>query len=175
VTLFGKVLVMLNLGLSVAMAAWAMGVYTQRIDWSTTKGSADKSPGELVKRQDRLRELADTHGFATLRWRDAVTRITAAEKRRADAQLWYAAELKKLDVGMGPVKAVVYKNGQIVVPDEATGLPQMADPADPAGQPIVLSTNEVYRSDWKTTEDATAAELKKIDKLVEEEKRLTNE
>ena len=94
-TLFGKVLVLVNLGLSVAMAAWAIGVYTQRIDWSTNKGTADKAPGELVKRQERLRQLTDTHGFATLRWRDAVAGVSAVEKKRWQDQLWYAAELKR--------------------------------------------------------------------------------
>jgi len=76
---------------------------------------------------------------------------------------------------MGPVKAVAYnKNGQIIL-DANTGQPQLVDVTDNAGQAIVLSPTEVYRTEWKVTEEATAAELKKIDKLVEEEKRLTTE
>src|SRR5260370_38642657 len=60
-TTFGKVLIFLNLVLSIAGAAWAMGLYTQRINWTGKArgdGSEDKSKALTDRIKDRMIGLA---------------------------------------------------------------------------------------------------------------------
>ena len=56
-TMLGKILVLLNLAFSVAMAAWALGVYTQRIDYATAKATNTQPAGLVFQRQEQIRQL----------------------------------------------------------------------------------------------------------------------
>src|SRR5437588_3739135 len=56
-TMFGKILVLVNVAFSVAMAAWALGIYTQRIDYSTPKATAERQAGEIAQRQEQIKQL----------------------------------------------------------------------------------------------------------------------
>ena len=53
-TKLAKILIFITVALSIMMAAWALGVYTNHIDWSANKATGDRSAGELAKRIDRI-------------------------------------------------------------------------------------------------------------------------
>ena len=56
-TKFAKIMIFLTVAMSIVMAAWALGVYTNHIDWSANKATADRPAGELTKRIDRINLL----------------------------------------------------------------------------------------------------------------------
>src|SRR2546421_2250777 len=56
-TKLGKILVFLNLAFSVAMAAWALGVYTQRIDYATPKATQTQPAGLVFQRQEQIKQF----------------------------------------------------------------------------------------------------------------------
>ena len=66
-TTFGKVLVFLNLVLSIGAAAWAMGLYTQRVNW-TGKASADGTPGKIKDLADKINQRYAVLGVAQARF-----------------------------------------------------------------------------------------------------------
>src|SRR5438132_179081 len=76
-TKLAKILIFVTVALSVAMAAWALGVYTNYIDWSATKATGDRQAGELAKRIDRITLLR------------SVLSGTAGNKDAADAVYYY--------------------------------------------------------------------------------------
>src|SRR5262245_17964698 len=106
-----KTLVFVNLGLSLMLAAWAFGIYTNRVDWAYDKAKAGpgREPSELTKRQDRLKQLNDARAFAELRMKDAFSKLVALETQRRKNEAAYAQQMQTLDVGQAPVKGLAYQ------------------------------------------------------------------
>src|SRR5262245_33562102 len=111
-TLFGKILVFVNLALSFVMLAWALGVYTGSTDWATPKATPEKAQGELFKLRDRIAPqgafgLWDTVKQAEARWKTANANLAAVEiprdsrqkwdTLRAENKRWYDEQLKDLE------------------------------------------------------------------------------
>src|SRR5437660_403008 len=55
-SLLGKILVFVNLGLSFLMAGWALSVYVNRIDFSNAPAKGDQPAGEMLGRKARVEE-----------------------------------------------------------------------------------------------------------------------
>src|SRR5437868_14747682 len=53
-TKLAKILIFITVALSIMMAAWALGVYANHIDWSANKATGDRPAGGLGKRIDRI-------------------------------------------------------------------------------------------------------------------------
>ena len=103
-TKLAKILVFLNFALGVGMFAWALGIYTNRIDFSNAKGVEGKPDGELKIRADRIAVLADNlNKGAVPRWTGARTRLAAAEQMRVNNQKFYAVQLLNLASGGPPL------------------------------------------------------------------------
>jgi hypothetical protein len=197
-TLFGKILVILNLVLSLFLATWALGVYTQRIDWHSKGGGPDKIQGEIPKQRDRIDQLWRTLQTAEARWKTANAVAWVPQKQRGPLAKWYAAQLATLETGNNPVKTIVYKDGRLQPPLDRPSLqakleklvkaqpegspipqekledlirPELVDAKDRSGQP--LHTLEYYRHELELTDNSIAAETKRFTKATEEDADLT--
>ena len=148
-TFFGKILVVLNLALSLAFATWALAAYTNRIDWQDRKKDAadERTWGRIAVLKEDINRLTGAgdklgpRGLAEVRWLTAVGQLRAAEAERRDHQQWYAEQLEVLHTGQTakkapvaePVKRVAFKGGELQM---EKGLPKLEVVADKAGAPV---------------------------------------
>jgi hypothetical protein len=164
ITQLGKYLTYALVVLSLAFAAWALGVYTQRIEW-------DK---RLADQQKVIREQGEGPiGVATNRLLIATRDVQRLEKQRPEDQAWYAEQLKLMDVGNQPVKVLAYDKG--LLKTDQTGRPFLQDVAadkdNPNAQP--LQSRKALEDAYADTLAKTQDEMKKIDGLAKEEQKLT--
>jgi hypothetical protein len=185
-TLFGKILVLVNFGLSVMVLVWAMAMYYGHIDWTDAKGDPNKvppvPPGELKVRKDRVAEALAALGAADVSWREQRAELPRQEGYRVADRAWYADELKHARSeanAQNPAR-------EIAVDDK--GLITLA-PVDPQGQPghvrpklknateddpkrplLSLDANLKREQEQQL---ALAGEEKKLQDLIEENRRLT--
>lgn len=176
-TRLGKVLVFLNLTLALVFAAWALAVYTQRVDWlDRKKDQADeRSWGRIAVLKDDIARVNGSgdrpgpRGLAELRWLSALAEVRAAEAQRLANQQWYAAQLADLENGQAdPVKRVVYQKGEVVV---QKGLPLLEVVKDQGGAPLKAHTELVAEQAKLNT--ALAQEQAQIAALAEEARKQT--
>lgn len=169
-TKFGKVLVFLNLTLSLVFATWALGVWTQRVDWTDKKKDAadERTWGKVAVYREEMNRLNGTgdkpgpRGLAELRWLGAVADVRAVEKERSRRQEWYADQINALENGTTvkgvavnePIKRPVYVKGELQL--EKDGLPKLEVVPDRAGKPLQARTR------LEQDKDALAAEIAKV-------------
>jgi hypothetical protein len=152
-TAFGKVLVFCNLALSLFLMTWALGIWTNRIDFSNTKATAEQSAGRFAVREAELANLWEGVRPAQKNWREARGIIAAEEARQVADWEFYHVELDR-NRGKGnkpamkgdPCRAVVYadkdndklgvRRGQVDL-NPQTGLPQMVAVKDGDGNDLV--------------------------------------
>jgi hypothetical protein len=153
-TLLGKILVLVNLVGAIVLLAWALGLYTNRVDWSKSPEKGDKPKGELLKREERIKQLAGALGTAEARYRSARTRLLSLEAQRPLNDKWYREQLAAVEFGAGgktdvPVLAPALKDGRPIPDPKNFGLPTMqpvyerASPPPP-GKPQPLLTTAWY-------------------------------
>ncbi len=175
-TLLGKLLVFVNLVLSFLMLSWAAMLFTNRVDFSNKKATADQAAGQLAERETKVKDGVNAVNLANARWRESLygndgkdkrpvhVGLLTWEKRRLDAGVFYAAVLKAADVGPDGkgeqvvIKRVATKDGRI-----------LPDPQNPA-MPLL---EEAQRR--KTEGEARGAPLYCIQWYVKELDRLTAE
>jgi len=179
VTFFGKILVMVNLALSLLLAGWAMGVYTNRADFAG-KDAPDKARSEISRRQAQNKEAWTSVVAAEARWKSAARTVRLYEYVQGENERWYAAQIKDLDSGPNPVKSVVWRAGQLVPdPQQAALDPKL--PARPALEPAKdkfekpLQSIDFYKKDFSDTQAEIKREMEKYLGLVKEDTRLTIE
>jgi hypothetical protein len=140
-TLLGKVLVYLTVALSFVMLAWALALYTHRIDWSNNTAKGEHPAGALVARKKRVDDAMPAIEVANTRWRQALhgkDGLLAWEKRNAEDREWYAAQLKAARFGSDGqggqevIKRVAIKDSAPVL-DPNTGRPTLVDAERPKG------------------------------------------
>jgi len=176
---FGKILVLLNLALSLVMAAWALALVTTRIDWSNQKGKDGKPDGELLARQALTKEMADVIPQAELRWRTARATMLGMEDgkgpdfkdSRSATRAWYDAELRVLrtgDVGgkkRAQMLAIVLDDKRQTQPDDANfGRPKLTAATDRAGKP--LTNLEFYNKEEENILKVLADEQKRLENFI---------
>jgi hypothetical protein len=173
-TLFGKILVLLNVTLALLMAAWAIGVYTNHLHWGIDK-SVQQSEFEVNELRDRLAgkgaSLYDDLGTAEGRWKAASPVFQTMEPLWAKNQKWYQEHLAELQTSAKPVKAPSYKGGQLEFDPNNFGLPLMADATDKGGKP--LTGLAPYKKDYDDKEAAIKVAMDDLKKLIAEDKDLT--
>ena len=182
-TQLAKILVFVNLVLSLVFASWALGVYTQRIDWGKKAAAADRPAGELSKRLEEIDRLggASKEGSrqrAEARWVKARDHLLALETVRNQNEAWYAQQLEVLVTGlMGGkpvpppvVHALVYDKGVLVV-DLQFGRPQLRAVGDRKGQPVAAL--ETLEQEARKLNDQIKATMQKIAALVQQEQEHT--
>jgi hypothetical protein len=146
-TLLAKILIFLNLLLSVLMLAWALALFTNRVDWSNNQAKGQQPAGALlgrVKRKDdaqAMLDLAAGHWREALRGNDGKDKrpahdgLPAWEARRAADRVWYADQLKlaRSTPNTPDGKPVVIKRvslskeGQAVLDANNSNRPMMVD------------------------------------------------
>jgi len=182
-TWLGKILLMCNLALSLALAAWGMTLYGNRVDWSDQKGKDGMPDGEMVELQKQVDAGLKQVPRAAEKWEEARSKLNAMENggkvvlkgkeytvhgRRANEK-WYHEELEALRLGEKgkldqPVKVLVLDDQH-----RLTFADMDTDPLTPRPKLVVNERNPKLRPvDWYDPE------LKAVsDSLIEEEKRLT--
>lgn len=136
-TRLGKALVFVQLALGVACAAFAAGVYTNRIDWAGTgKGAAAAASGVFGKKLAEFETWGNgTTGVARIaqvRWEKERAALQALEAKRPREQKWYAekiAALEGVDAAGQPVDAKI----EVLAPREE-GKPEY----EPDGRPRLV-------------------------------------
>jgi hypothetical protein len=148
-TLFGKILVFVNLALSLMMATWAFAVWSNRIDFSNTKATGDQAAGEFAQRAAQIEALWEAVPPAELAWKSARGELLDRESRRLADRGWYQDELNHLRnkaTAADPCRTITYaqqnddrtgiRKGEILL-DPATGRPVLASAKDRFGKPLL--------------------------------------
>jgi hypothetical protein len=144
----GKILVVLNLALSVCMASWAFGVWSNRIDFSDTKATAEQPGGEFAQRAVQIDALWATVPPAEQAWKTARADLLERESRRLADRGWFEDELSHIRTKADPkdrdhpCRTVKYaaanddppgaRKGEVVL-DPATDRPALENANDRAG------------------------------------------
>ena len=104
-TRFGKLLIFMNLVLSVVFAGWAAGIYAQRIDWAPARTlfgePIEDRPGRVKERGDQVKALVELRDLVETRWQHSTANLTHQEQHRINYQQWYAQELATIRTGIG--------------------------------------------------------------------------
>jgi hypothetical protein len=186
--MFSKFLVWANLVLSLVFLGWAIGLYTQRLDWAPHKelitGKVDEKSGRLYAMHEEIEELVKNRDLAEQRWQKDAHDLPALEGKRLEHKQFYEDQLLLAQHGKDS-KSQTPKDRPVVaelVPDPdapAQGLPDGTYVIDPKKlKPIksrdqdvksIAEYDELYRKLRKEIDDLQV----EIDKLVEENTRLT--
>ena len=173
VTLLGKVLVVINLVLSLVLAGLAFGIYTNRIDWSgpLKPVTGEAAQGELAKRKDEFQHWQPIAQTARADWQQQTLALVALENQRPADQKWYTDHLDILEgkhrngaPAPGPITELVYnKSGQLEV--DNTGHPRLG--------PVSLKSRQTYLRDLASTRQAIDRQIVAIADLQKEQEELT--
>lgn len=173
-TMLGKILVFLNLILSLVFASWAVAVFTQRVNLS------DKNDGRVQQLREELTKWNGPDGktgprpMAEARWLTALAEVRAAETLREKNQKWYEVNKSYLENGAGakgdPVKRVAYVGGVL---EREGSLPKLVTVNDKQGKPLEPRTGLLKQRDALTEEIAKVQT--EIRQLAVDAAKLTNE
>lgn len=159
-TRFGRVLVLLNLALSLMLAAWSFNIYTSGIDWTDRKDTKSTPPrmGRFAVNAATLDELWKSVPAVQKDWLDGRAALAREEKSLAGERVWYDNEIHYVLVGPAKNKGVFdiaiatqddpntgAKKGQIVLDEQ--GFPQLVPIQDPAGKPLQLQSLAEYNKE----------------------------
>ncbi|MCS6852649.1 MAG: hypothetical protein NZ700_15950, partial [Gemmataceae bacterium] len=101
-TRIGKILVLVNFLFALTFSGWAVGLYTQRVDWAfrvDEGGKIKPDTGEIGRLRERIALLQRVRDPALARWQTARTALARLEAERAKNQEWYAEQIKILETG----------------------------------------------------------------------------
>jgi septal ring factor EnvC (AmiA/AmiB activator) len=169
-----KTLVFVNLVLSVVFLAWAVGLLTNQVPWHNPP--ADEGPkvqGLVSALQDEIKRLVTARDSADLRWGDATVEVQQVEKRRADAQRYYADLLTSVRQGTvadikPPVQQLVYAGSAV-------------DISKRSGRPPVTINGENalsiagYHQKIKQTLDEIDTNQQQVKDLIDQTQKLTDQ
>jgi hypothetical protein len=159
-TLFGKLLVLLNLGLALMLAAWSFNIYANGIDWTDRKDTKSTPPrmGRFAVRAAELDELWKGVAPVQQDWLRERAQLAKEEKRLDGERVWYDKEIRY--VLTGPAKGKNILDVAIAVQDDPTtgvkrgevlldkqGLPQLAPIRDPNNVPLQLQSLAEYNKE----------------------------
>ncbi len=174
----GKLLVVLHSALSLGVLAWAVAVYTQRIDWNTPKVDAGKEvqPGLF----DRQKALAVQYNGAVdkayTRWSGNLFQVQALEAERYPRREFYKNELDTIRTGKttannktvvvsDPVRELVYGSNGFINIKSPSRPPVMVRPGIKADSIAGYNTKMV-----KLVEDIQASQVKNAKAIIERDR-----
>jgi hypothetical protein len=108
-TLLGKILVLVNLTLSLLLAGVALGIKTNAIDWPGTAAGGGKGQavqGVFPQRKAEFQALQPLVAQAARDWRRADADLATRQQERAKDLKWFNDQLLVLDQGPGPIQQV---------------------------------------------------------------------
>jgi hypothetical protein len=160
----GRILLYVNVALSLAFAFWAFGIYSQRID----RVAENKARVEQI---DGLKKILAS---AEERWRAARTAAQAAENKRPELQKWYEEQLTTLRTGPGPVFALDLSKGQVKL--DPTGRLLLAPVTDAAGKAIADVANlAALQKKYTEKQQTLRTTVQETDALVKQAQSLSDE
>jgi hypothetical protein len=187
-TRLGKILVGLNLVLSLAMASWAWALWSNRIDWSNTRGAAEQAGGQFKEREDQLAALWENERPAEAHWRAERAAVRTAEAHIDAGPPFYLAEIDHLmdkASAAKPARQVVFadqddprlgvKKGQVAPDPGNKSLPKMEQAKGAAGGQLQLQSLRYYDEQLKNKLDERQALLTKHQEQIAEATRLTDQ
>src|SRR2546423_15555973 len=90
-TKLGKWLVVINVTLSLMFLAWAVGLYTNHINWATPPSDGgQRVQGMVEELKAEVTRLVAARDAADQRWYDSTARVVALETERPARQAYYA-------------------------------------------------------------------------------------
>jgi hypothetical protein len=163
-----KILIYLNLALSLAFAFWAMSWYYNHVDWT------DAKTGEFSRRAERIKEFEAARNRADARFQSALAAVAQEEQRIPELEAWYKAELESLRAGTQAPRDPVFAGGELQV--DAKGLPRMGPVQNAAKKEIAgLGSLEKLNKIYAQRHEAIQAVGQEIDKLLAQESALSFE
>ncbi|WP_020470498.1 hypothetical protein [Zavarzinella formosa] len=94
--MFGKILVMFHTVLSLGMLTWAVGVYTQRINWNSPSKDA---PGVFDRQKAKTEDLKDAMNRSYYRWTANYGNVLQFEVERFPRRVFYTSQMNLLQYG----------------------------------------------------------------------------
>ncbi|GIW81797.1 MAG: hypothetical protein KatS3mg105_3604 [Gemmatales bacterium] len=164
-TRIGKILVFLNLILSLGMATIAVGIYMNRIDWVGTDSSEERQ-GQYERLREEIDSLRASLARAYGRWQEQVTHLAKLETTRRQRREWYDVRLQELKTGNQPIKQLVYEN--LMLKTDRNGLPVLVVHPDKR-----LKAKQSLLQELEARDKEISDEIAAINMLIEEEVRLT--
>jgi len=185
-TILGKMLVFVNLVFSFLAFAWALALYTNRVDYTDNPAAEDRPAGELVARKAALKDMDATFRRSVAALRNARRDLAAAETgtapeyqngRPADRD-WYEAELDLLATGSpkgAPVRQLhdlVTAGGQLKLDDK--GRPVLVNAPSPDDKAPLRSLADMRTERKQVLEDTRKQQVKLLD-LTQKDIQLTED
>jgi hypothetical protein len=174
-TTLGKIFVLLIVVLSVLCLMYGLGVYTYSIDWGWSANYTRESLGEKVlseidKHKNTIRQLDEAQGQALAGLYRARADLAKAESPVAARQLMYAQELERIQSGKDITREELRKQKPwLFEKNPRTGRPYFDDDSKES------KSYYGYVTDLKAVLARITAVRKDIDKLLADQKRLTEE
>jgi len=180
----GKLLVVVHSALALGVLAWAIGIYTQRIDWNTppTQAGKDAPPPGLF---DRQKEQAAKYGAAVdkayTRWSGNLFQVQTLEAERFPRRAFYKNDLELIRTGRAKVndkevavtnpvrELVMAPNGYLDVRPNTPRNPVEVRPGVPADS----IANYITKMD-RIRQDIAASQIKNA-KAIEERDKLNDD
>jgi hypothetical protein len=95
-TFLGKILVMINLAISLLMAAMAFGLYVSGIDWTDKAAKEGQPAGKMQTLRKDIDDVLARLPLAERNWKAARADVFAREEIRQKERIWSDAEMAKL-------------------------------------------------------------------------------
>jgi len=174
-TFFGKIFVVLNLTISLLMAAIGMGLYTSGIDWTEKAAKGSQPAGLTAQRKAELKEATDASD-TVLKGYDAANEdvMKREEDRQADQQ-WFAAELEHNRLradGANPARDILIQDNGIPQIDPKTRRPVRVAAKDSKGNPLLAVAR--YDALLRTAQAQNETLLTQLSSAFNEDIKLTN-
>jgi hypothetical protein len=109
----GKVLVLVHGALALTVLAWAVGVFTNRIDWNTppAAGGKETTPGLYARQEAKAKEYTAAVDRSYTRWTTNLNQVAVLEAERYPRRTYYGIVLYAMQTGTRPDG----KGGQVPV------------------------------------------------------------
>jgi hypothetical protein len=175
-TLLGKILVFIDVLLSLMALTFAVAVYTNNVDWSDSPPKGEKPAGLLNQEKAALKDALAGLPPAQASWTVARGELLRKEEQAGQARDFYAAQLKLVRsdaTADRPAQAVKFEGLQPVPDENNPALLKLEDAKDRAGKNLQsLSAHAASSADTQTK---LMDVMTKYQADIEEDRKLTDE
>lgn len=168
-TRLAKILIFFNLGMSLVFAAWALALYTQRVEWGPKGASATQVAGEMFKRTEEINKLKGARTRAEQHWETALADLRRLYAQSKTDEAWYREKLAALETSPKPVETLAPDKQSI----GSLARPQLVPWIDNEGKPV--SSLAVQRKQIDQVHRDIETETTTLNNLVAQEKQLTQQ
>jgi len=178
--MFGKFLVFTNLVMSLVFLTWAIGLYTQKMEWAPRKdifrNQINLETGRVYEIHQQIKHLGEDRDLAELRWSTDTAQLTKADTQRQQNKDFYADQLALAEYGQTkkgkPAELVIRQAVR-----DAEGMPVLDDKQRPPvkhGDQTVKSLAD-YNAEYDDLKKKLDDIQVQIQKSIDDSDRLTGE